>query len=419
MIIYSNSSSKDVIRNAFYKNLQGVTEVSIASPFFSYSELVEDLLKAGCFVRLIVKLGPATAPSALQRLINQKNIHIRYFTSPAFHSKLYIFGDKASLVGSANLTQSGMNSNREICVEIPREDEAFDNLVMLFQSYWNQAEALTPAVLQKYSSLFAAYSTNAESTLENKIKDQFGDVVPSEGIEVGKPKPSKERVLLSDYQRTYQEFLTAYNEVKELYVEDGRRQQPEDVVPVRIEIDQFFSFIRKRYTKGESYLGEPLRTGDDRRSFVNSKLNDWFNQRWAYLDEHLPDNIPRIQRLSTKEAIEKATYDELVDALDVCHSFHDRLRFFSGGHDTHIREFTAGNDLRQIKKVLIYLLHSKDDYVTRMGNCIFDPEYKLNQFGRSAVQELLGWINKEEIPICNGRTVKALRYLGYSVAIFA
>ena len=419
MKIYSNSYSKNIVRNAFYSNLRGVSEISIASPFFSYDELVQDVLKSGCFVRLIVKLGPATSPSALQRLINQKNIHIRYFTSSAFHSKLYIFGDKASLVGSANLTSAGMNSNREICVEIPREDEAFDNLVMLFQSYWNQAEALTPEVLQKYAVLFAAYTTAAESALENKIKDQFGDVVPAEGIEVGKPKPSKERVFLSDYRRTYQEFLTAYKEVRELYLADCRRQQPEDVVPLRIEIDQFFSFVRERFTKGESYLGEPLRSGDDRRSFVKSRLTDWFNQRWAYLDEHIPDNIPRVQRLSTKAAIESATYDELVDALDVCHSFHDRLRFFPGGHDTHIKEFKDGNDLRQVKKVLVYLLHGKDDYVTRMGNCIFDPDFKLNQFGRSAVQELLGWVNKEGIPICNGRTVKALRYLGYDVAIFA
>lgn len=54
-----------------------------------------------------------------------------------------------------------------------------------------------------------------------------------------------------------------------------------------------------------------------------------------------------------------------------------------------------------------------------MGNCIFNPEYKLNEFGRSAVQELLGWVNKEGIPICNGRTVKALRYLGFNVEILA
>lgn len=418
MNIYTNASPKDIVRNAFYKNMQGVTEVSLASPFFSYNDLVEGLLKNGCFVRLIVVLGPATSPGALQRIVNQKNIHIRYFTSPAFHSKLYIFGDKAALVGSANLTQSGMNSNREICVEIPREDEAFDGLVLLFQSYWNQADALDQKALDKYARIYDTYSSKAESSFEESIKAQFGDVVPAEGIEVGKAKPSKEKVFLSSYNRTYQEFLTAFNEVRELYNEDGRRQQPEEVVPLRIEIDSFFSFIRDRFTTGESYLDEPFRSGDDRRSFVKTKINEWFLNRWPHLDDHIPYNIPRIQRLSTVDAIEKASFDELLDALDVCHSFHDRLRFFKGGHETHLAEFKNTNDLNQVKKTLIYLLHGKDNYVTRMGNCIFNPEYKLNEFGRSAVQELLGWVNKEGIPICNGRTVKALRYLGFNVAIF-
>lgn len=420
MRIFSNSSAKDIIRNAFYHNLEGVTQVSMASPFFSYSDLVEEVLKDGRTVRLIVVLGPATSPVALQKLITRSNIHIRYFTSSAFHSKLYIFGDKSALVGSANLTQSGMNSNREICVEIPREDEAFDNLVLLFQSYWSQAEALDADTLKKYTDLYSMYGGKpVDNLLEGKVKEKFGDIVPAEGIVVGKKKPSKEKVFLSDYRRTYQEFLSAFEEVKELFTADGRRQQPESVVPIRIEIDQFFSFIRETYTKGDSYLDEPIRAVEDRKSFVRSKLDDWFNQRWKYLDEKIPIHIPRLKCLSSSENIESASLETILDALDVCHSFHDRLRFYPGGHETHVEEFRKVNDVKQIKRVITYLLHGKDDYITRMGNCIFAPEYKLNQFGRSAAQELLGWVNKEDIPICNSRTVKALRYLGYSVAVFS
>ena len=233
------------------------------------------------------------------------------------------------------------------------------------------------------------------------------------------PKPSKEKIYLSGYQRTYQEFLTAFAEVKEIYQADGRRQQLEEILPLRIEIDLFLSYVRENFTKGDSYKDEPLRSGDDRKTFVKSVLDKWFSERHSYLDEKVPFLIPRIQRLSSVDAIEKASLTEIIDALDVCHSFHDRLRFFEGGHDKHLEIFMEGNDLKQLKKVIIYLLHGKDNYVTRMGNCIFAPEYKLNQFGRSGVQELLGWVNKEEIPICNGRTVKALRYLGYNVAIFA
>jgi len=419
MRVFSNSSARDTIRNAFYLNVEGVAQISIASPFFSNSDLIEEVMKGGRTVRLIVVLGPATSPVALQKLITRSNIHIRYFTSSAFHSKLYIFGDKSALVGSANLTQSGMNSNREICVEIPREDESFDTLVSLFQSYWSQAEALDADALRKYDELYSMYGKARENSLEGKIKEQFGDVVPTEGIVVGNKKRSKDKVFLSDYRRTYQEFLSAFEEVGALYLADSRRMQPESVVPLRIEVDQFFSFVREEYTKGDSYLGEPIRSAEDRKAFVKSKLEDWFNQRWKYLDEKIPIHLPRLKRFDSTETIELATFDEIIDALDVCHSFHDRLRFYVGGHETHAEEFKKVNDIKPVRKVIAYLLHGKDDYITRMGNCIFAPEYKLNQFGRSAVQELLGWVNKEGIPICNSRTVKALRYLGYDVAVFS
>jgi hypothetical protein len=76
------------------------------------------------------------------------------------------------------------------------------------------------------------------------------------------------------------------------------------------------------------------------------------------------------------------------------------------------------NSLSYIKKVITYLLHGKDDFISRMATCIFDEEYHLHHVGRSIIQELLGWVNRENIPICNGRTVKSLRYLGFNVVIF-
>jgi hypothetical protein len=420
MRVYSNSSAKDLVRSGFYNNLSGCSEMLIATPFFSYSELIEEVLETGCFVRMIVRLGPATSPIALGRIFDHPNVHIRYFTTSKFHSKLYVFGEKAAIVGSANLTQSGMQSNREICVEVPRDDDAFDELVRLHQSYWNDADVLTRPKLELYADLVRAVDSPMTSTLEEKILDKFGRVEVSDGIEVGKKKPSKEKVFLASYQRTYQEFRTAFEEVQSIYKEDGRRQQPEKLVPLRIEIDQFFSFVRQSFSTGDTYLDEPLRVGSDRSDFVNARLDDWFEQDWKYLGaDFIPAYLPRIQdRLGSKVAIANAKMAELLDALDVCHSFHDRLRFFRGGHEAHLKAFADENDLKQLKKVLAYLLHGNDEYVVRMGTCIFDPEYKLNQFGRSVIQELLGWVNKEGIPICNGRTVKALRYLGYDVVVF-
>jgi hypothetical protein len=60
-------------------------------------------------------------------------------------------------------------------------------------------------------------------------------------------------------------------------------------------------------------------------------------------------------------------------------------------------------------------LYGKGDIVKRMADLIYDSSYKLNEFGQSNVQELVGWINKEELPVINGRTTKVLRYYGFDV----
>lgn len=419
MRIFTNATAKKTVRNAFHLHMNDCQEVFFASPFFSYSEMVEEVLSKGSFVHLIVRLGPATSAADLKKILLHPNVHVRFYTSPKFHSKLYVFGEKTALVGSANLTQSGMNSNQEICAEVPREDEAFDDLVKLFHVYWDDAEALTPDLLEKYDCLSRKHSTTNNSRFENEIIEQFGDIEPVGGVQVGKKKRSKDRLFLSAYRRTYQEFITAYEEVRDIYLADGRRQQPEEICPLRIEVDQFLSFVRETYSKGVDCVLQPFRTGEERKDFVREKMANWFNLRWNYLDEHIPSHFPRIQnRLGSAEAIKNASMDELLDGLDVCHSFHERLRYFKGGHETHLAVFKESNELNQLRKVLTYLLYGKEDYVTRMANCIFDPQYDLNEFGRSGIQELLGWVNKEGIPICNTRTVKALRYLGYRVAVF-
>ncbi|MBU4274107.1 MAG: phospholipase D family protein [Planctomycetes bacterium] len=421
MTLYTNTTGKDSVRNAFFKHSQSVPELLIATPFFSYDEIIKETLKLNneCLVRMIVRLGPATSPEALQKIIDNNQVQIRYFTSPQFHSKLYIFGDKVLLVGSANLTSAGFQSNREICIEISPDDDRFDDLLKLYNSYWIQADVLTKERLIEYSKLYKNSSNSGDYKFENEIKNKFGDISPKEGVQVDKKRISKEKVFLESYRRTYQEFHSAYKSVENIYKKDKRRQQPEEIVPLRIEIDQFFSFVREKYAKGDIWKTAPILGASEQEEIIKEKLEAWFSQRWNYLDNTIPEHIKRInQALSSKSNIENSTMEQIFHALDVCHSIHDRLRFFLGGHETLKKVFTSENDLSQIQKVISYLLHGKDDFITRMGTCIFDDAYSIKQIGRSAVQELLGWVNKEDIPICNGRTVKALRYLGFKVVVF-
>ena len=71
------------------------------------------------------------------------------------------------------------------------------------------------------------------------------------------------------------------------------------------------------------------------------------------------------------------------------------------------KTFMTDNSETRVKSSLSHLLFGSGDFVTRMGECVFDPNYSLRRFSRACVQELYGWINAEA-PVCNGRTVKAL-----------
>ena len=50
-----------------------------------------------------------------------------------------------------------------------------------------------------------------------------------------------------------------------------------------------------------------------------------------------------------------------------------------------------------------------------MANVIYDARYKLAEFGQANVQELIGWCNREELPVINGRTTKVLKFFGSKV----
>jgi PLD-like domain len=419
MTIYANRNSKDVVRNAFYTQAKKGDVICVATPYFSYPDLLLEMVQRGCRVRIVVRLGPSTLPKALSKCLANEQIQIRYFTGRQFHSKLYIFGDRLALVGSANLTEAGMQTNHEICVTVTPESEDFDEIALVFQAYWRDGEVLTRQRLDAYTRIYQNRDVStADQRLEESVKAEFGEVGPNLGI-VDSAPPSADRVFLENYRRRYQDFLSAYRAVERAYSEDGRRLQPEDQVPLRIEVDQFFSFIRERHAPGDGYQAQKLREPEGIAAFAREHFDQWFEERWGYLDNYIPDHYATIIRLiGTKPALMKASKEDLFDALDVCHSFNNRFRFYSGGHETMRAAFLADNDIGQVRKVLLHLLYDSGDFVDRMGTCIFDPAYKLHHVGRSIIQEVYGWVNREQVPICNGRTVKALRYLGADVQIF-
>jgi phosphatidylserine/phosphatidylglycerophosphate/cardiolipin synthase-like enzyme len=104
--------------------------------------------KKGKTVYLLVGLNSTTTPEALAALNELPNCAVRYFTH-RFHAKVYLF-DQEALVGSSNLTDGGLQSNREATMHIDDTDE-LDELRALYSELWDSAHVLTTETLSKFT----------------------------------------------------------------------------------------------------------------------------------------------------------------------------------------------------------------------------------------------------------------------------
>ena len=188
-------------------------------------------------------------------------------------------------------------------------------------------------------------------------------------------------------------------------------------MPLRIEIDSFISWVREKVAPGESWKSGPFRVASEQEKLIDELIAEWKTVYWKHFEQTIVgERYPRFTKVfGSREAILAADDSDLFDALGTLHSFYDRFRFFDGGVAGWKEEFPTFNDPKRTRETLAYIVHGDGDIVQRMSNAIFDPRWKLNEFGRANVQELIGWRNREELPIINGRTTKVLRFFGSKV----
>jgi len=417
-VFANRTEKKDFVINEFEIRSVDECNVYIASAFFTEAQVIERLVAKGCTIWMVVRLGFPTSPDALERVMKLPNVKLRVYTGHSYHPKLYIFGDNVALVGSANLTHSAITSNQEVVISIESSDDRFIELTAIFDSYWDGAQVPTEDQLKVYRDFYRQYEKHEDATekLSRQVLEKLGDRSPA-NINRGHKKESSQSLFLSHFRKAYQEGVSAFNIVRRVYEASGYRKVDEADIPLRLEIDSFISYVREKVAIGEGWASGPLRSASEQEPFITKLIDQWSKVNWPHFENKIVGvNYPHLKRVfGSRETILSADDGELFDALGTLHSFYDRYRFFDGGLPTWKREFPTFNDPKRTRECLVYLVFGEGDIVTRMGNAIFDPRYKLNEFGQSNVQELVGWCNREELPIINGRTTKVLRFFGSKV----
>jgi len=409
MKLYTNSNEKHDRIGMRLKEICHNRNLYISTAFFSNSNFILTAINNGCArIDLIVRLDFGTSPDELKKILNNPSVNIRYYNSRRFHPKFYIIDGFCAIVGSSNLTNSGLMMNQEVNVEIEPDNPIYEELKYEFSLEWQNADVLTPEKLARYKEIYDEASSRIPSIAALATRE-FGEAAPANITILDKKEPSK--LYMESFRKEYQHYISVFEQLKSIYITVSENRKYDESCPLRIEIDGFLSWLWDNKCDHDSWDSRPVLTVDE----ISKEIKALKSEFVSFTGNNYYDNLPSIHFLpefNTKDKIEKLNVNTICDSLEKVWAFHDRLRFFTGGLQKMRQEFIEKNG-EKIKSTIIYILYGKEEYVERIYNALYLPKYKLEMFGDSCVKELFGLVNKEDIPICNGRTKKVIQWLGF------
>jgi hypothetical protein len=158
---------------------------------------------------------------------------VRYFTG-RFHAKIYVF-DEAALIGSSNLTDGGLCSNREATLLV-EDSESIDEARRLFAELWESARTLTPDKLKAFGK---AHVPPSFPEGHPRYAEAVGGKVEPPNIQVNDGQPKAARMFIEQLRRqVYEQYRPAFTEVVETLRQENYRRAdlegPHKYIPIVI-----------------------------------------------------------------------------------------------------------------------------------------------------------------------------------------
>ena len=399
--IITNNISELSIREKIQEFILKSKKVVIAVAFFNDAELIKKILESGTTVTLIVSLRPPTNYYALKDILHKYNL-ITLYLGPEFHSKIYAFIDQnnaifSSIVGSSNLTSGGLDNNIETNV-ILHDVGSLKKIDKLLNDIQCLTTILQPDILDKYKEKY-------DSFIKRNPPDKL--------TKITKHKTTAHKLKVSKKESEYYEFWKVADKVKDLVKDISKDEYPD--IPAYLVIDHFWHWIVKICDPNRLVL---LKNSDDltKANYIPILFKDYC--KWDKSEsgktaptytESMPANSKKLQKLLSINKLKVLVENDALEIYRAFHATQSLIQRFDAD-----KKFVTENKISSIRKSLEYLLYSNDTIDIRIHNMTsLKGEYKLNQFGPSCVQELLGWVNPTKMPIRNKKADKAIRLLGF------
>jgi hypothetical protein len=411
--VFSNGPDRDFVINPLAELAAKTEQLFIAAPYVTKVDALIKAARSGKKVALIVGINAVTSPKALAAVASEPNIEVRYYSHSRFHAKIYVF-DTSAMVGSSNLTDGGLQSNREATIVLDQEHDpdAVRELEALFSELWQNAAVLTQDVLRRFTD---EYEKLPQSTIDDRLQRIVGVVEPP-NINVQSTTRTAERIFLERLRRQLLQYRNAFNEVTSILADSKLHRAELKDSGDASQAGRFLAWVRETQAPGAEWEAVPLRSRDARREEILRLGGEWFQPS----GDKLPmDYVSRLQNVNRTFGsigeMEVASKDHLSEALLSLHAFKGQHRFAKDGALKEVFWLANKDDVEKVRRNLKYLVHGPGDFVSRLHDFIYDNSRKVNWFGPYCALELYGTIKSEDYPSINGRVAKGLRYLGFNV----
>ena len=271
---------KDYVINPFTKMIKASTQLWIASPYVTKTQEIVEAAKQGKFVFLLVGLNTTTSPEALAAVHALPNCAVRYFTHK-FHAKIYLF-DSEALIGSSNLTEAGMQMNREGTICVDRADDLAE-LRSVFADLWDSAQVLTTEKLKLFTAVRKQMPTTPH--VDPRIENALGRAEP-QNSNVNSLTKTRQDLFLEQLRReVYEQYRPSFTEVTDLLSSNNFRRKDLVNIGEANETNRFLNWVRLTYVKGDDSWEKAPELDEKTRRVKILQLG----QEWSQTDE---DKIP-------------------------------------------------------------------------------------------------------------------------------
>ncbi len=316
------------------------------------------------------------------------------------HAKIYILDDNA-IVTSANLTGAAFFKRYEAGVLLT--DSFAKSVIDLYGDWWNNKAV-------DFSADFKPRISKGRS--KEVGRETWGTSLPKLWEEPDDPgDPYAGRVSeFCDYSR----FLRCYKEFAETY---SRMQRLWPKSPQYFETDAFLNYLfheARRKPSNKYRRQKPRQLDRIARENEIIKYAAMF-RNWISSAETRGKEGPQIRLDSSRiikvklnqdriAEINRNDVEEVVQCLNCMGSNAlNKTRFLN----------RANNDLKSIRNAWKTLLHGRGPLEVRMSKC----HRTLKWFGKSSIQELIGFYYPEQYPLRNSNSNAGLRFFGYNVSV--